>query len=341
MIDPLEMMEHLMDQPWSDGLPLVPPTEAAIEKMLAGTRRPPDEELGEVPPLGGMASVYQIALHAVMAGCKPAYMPCLIAGVEAVLEPRFNLLLVQATSSAAAPLLVFSGPHAKEIGLHGGEGCLGPGFRANATIGRALRLLMFNLGGGYPGAGATSCFGGPARFTFCLAENEAESPFESYAAARGITGNAVAAIPCEPPIQVWDDASKTPERLLRTIGDTMSTLGGGNIYRRADLTVILSPQHANVFAAAGMTRADVHTKLIEASRRKLGEIRDAGIWRGASGAARWHFEVDLNDDDALIPAVGRPEDLHLFVAGGKNGPCSLVMHGMTEAARGVVRGYGG
>ncbi|HUF82275.1 MAG TPA: hypothetical protein VMN03_14155 [Burkholderiales bacterium] len=220
-------------------------------------------------------------------------------------------------------------------------GCFGPGFRANATIGRALRLMMMNLGGGVPGGAALSGFGGPWRYTYCVAENEAESPWPSYASANGFGArdNVVTAIPLEGPVLVWDDASETPERLAVAIADMMSAIGGGNIYRQADMAVVLSPQHAQVFAQAGLSRDAVHRLLVERAGRRLGEIKRGGIWRGASGAARWPFAVDLDDDEAFVPAVGDPRDLHLVVAGGAGSPSSLVMHGITTASRAVSRAY--
>ena len=132
-------VEFFFAKQWSDGLPVVPPTEEKLSAMLAGTRRDPEELIGLVPPLMSPATVRAIALHAVMAGCKPEYMPVVIGALECVLEERFNLLLLQATTSAGAPFVLVNGPYAREIGLHGGMGCFGPGFRANATIGRALR----------------------------------------------------------------------------------------------------------------------------------------------------------------------------------------------------------
>jgi len=336
-----DAVEYFFDKEWSDGLPVVPPTEERLAAMLAATRRDPAEVIGLVPPQMAPATVRAIALHAVMAGCKAAYLPVLIGAVECVLDERFNLVLLQATTSAGAPFILVNGPYAREIGLHGGTGCFGPGFRANATIGRALRLMMLNLGGGLPGITALSGFGGPWRYTYCVAENEDESPWPSYAAAHGhLPGdNVVTAIPLEGPVLVWDDASESPERLVVAIADMMSAIGGGNIYRQADMAVVLSPQHAQVFAAAGMTREVVHELLIRRAGRRLGEIRRGGIWRGESGAARWPFKVALDDDDAFIPAIGDPGDLHLIVAGGSGSPSSLVMHGITVASRPVRRQY--
>jgi hypothetical protein len=337
----MDEFEFFFEKEWSDGLPVIPPTEARLAAMLAATRRDPDEVIGTVPPLQSEATVRAVAVHAVMAGGKPSYLPLLIAVMEAVLEERFNLTLLQATTSAGAPFILVNGPHAREIGLSGGMGCFGPGFRANATIGRALRLMMMNLGGGIPGVTALSGFGGPWRYTYCIAENEAESPWPSYASSRGFgqKDNVVTAIPLEGPVLVWDDASETPERLVVAIADMMSAIGGGNIFRQADMAVVLSPQHAEVFARAGLSRADVQALLIARAVRRLGDIKRGGIWRGAAGAARWPFKVDLGNENALVPAIGEPGDLHLIVAGGSGSPSTLVMHGITVASRAVSRTF--
>ncbi|HXV10315.1 MAG TPA: hypothetical protein VD839_05880 [Burkholderiales bacterium] len=337
----MDEFEFFFEKEWSDGLPVIPPTEARLAAMLAATRRDPDEVIGTVPPLESEATVRAIAVHAVMAGCKPSYLPLLIAVMEAVLEERFNLTLLQATTSAGAPFILVNGPHAREIGLSGGMGCFGPGCRANATIGRALRLMMMNLGGGIPGVTALSGFGGPWRYTYCIAENEVESPWPSYASSKGFSHkeNVVTAIPLEGPVLVWDDASETPERLVVAIADMMAAIGGGNIFRQAEMAVALSPQHAEVFARAGLSRADVHAMLISRAVRRLGDIKRGGIWRGAAGAARWPFRIDLANDDALVPAIGDPGDLHLIVAGGSGSPSTLVMHGITVASRAVSRTF--
>ena len=337
----MDAFEHFFGKAWSDGLPVVPPTEERLADMLAASPRDADELIGLVPPLMAPATVRAIALHAIMAGCRPEYLPVVIGATECVLEERFNLTLLQATTSAGAPFVLVNGPYAKDAGVHGGMGCFGPGFRANATIGRALRLVMMNLGGGIPGVTALSGFGGPWRYSYCIAENEAESPWPSYASARGYDANAnvITAIPLEGPVLVWDDASQEPERLVVAIADMMTALGGGNIYRQADIAVVLSPQHASIFASHGLSRAGTQRLLIERARRPLREIRRGGIWRGEAGAARWPFKVALDDDEALIPAVGDPEDLHLIVAGGSGSPASLVMHGITVASRAVSRRY--
>lgn len=335
----MDEFEFFLGKEWSDGLPVVTPTEERVGRMLTGTGRAPDEVIGRVAPAGGTLSVRAAAAHAVMAGCKPAYMPVLIAGLEALLDERFNVNLIQSTTSAGAPFLLVNGPYAKEIGMHGGVGCMGPGFRANLTIGRAVRLIMMNVGGGVPGVTCLGGFGGPWRNTFCIMENEEESPWESYAEARGFAkdDNVVTMMPLEGPVQVWDDVSITPERLLTTIADMMSALGTPNMYRQADMAVVLGAQHAHLCAEAGLSRADAHQKLLELGGRTVREIRRAGIWRGAKGADRWPFPVDVDDDDFFVPAVCAPDDLHLIVAGSRGSPSSMVMHGISVACRAVTK----
>ena len=268
-------------------------------------------------------------------------MPVVVAAVKALATPEFGLHHVASALAGPTIVVLLNGPVAQRLGINATNNLFGPGVRANATIGRALRLIMMNLGGGLPGVTALSGFGGPWRYTYCIAENEAESPWASYAAAHGFghDDNVVTAIPLEGPVLVWDDASETPERLVVAIADMMSAIGGGNIYRQADMAVVLSPQHAEVFAKAGLSRDQAHALLIERAGRKLGEIRRGGIWRGAAGAQRWAFSVDLDDDEAFVPAIGDPGDLHLIVAGGSGAPATLVMHGITVASRAVTRVY--
>ena len=151
MNDFVDEFEFFFEKPWSDGLPVVTPTEERIGCMLAGTKRRPGEVVGHVPPAMGEATVRAVAVHAVMSGCKPEYLPVVIGGIEAILEEKFNMNGIQGTIHSVAPLMIVNGPYAREIGLHGGLGCFGPGFRANATIGRAIRLILLNLGSGIPG----------------------------------------------------------------------------------------------------------------------------------------------------------------------------------------------
>ena len=338
---PDDEFEFFFDKPWSDGLPVVPPTEERIIQMLSGTKRSPEESIGQIPPALEEATIYTVGVHAVMAGCKPEYLPILISAMEAILDERLNMNSIQAMMRGGAPLLMVNGPYAKKIGLHGGGGCFGPGFRANATIGRAIRLILHNLGGGIPGVASSTCFGAPSRFAYCIAENEEQSPWEPYSVTKGfaLEDNVITIVPCEGPIQVWDDVSQEPERLFITLGDTMSCMGATNIYAQAQMVVVLSVQHAKMCSDAGLSKEDVHRQLCKTAGRKLGHIKRGGIWRGEEGLGRWPFPVDPNDDEFFIPAVSRPEDLHLIVAGGWPGPCSLIMHGVNASCGAVTQKF--
>ena len=170
-----EIDAHYQERGWTDGLPIVPPTETAVAEFLCWTDRHPREVVGVLPPRQGEATVERIAANAVMAGCRPEYFPVILAAI-ALADPLFNLDSIQATTHPAAPLIVVNGPIVQEIGLNAGYNAFGQGFRANVTIGRAIRLVLMNVGGGLPGTGDRATQGSPAKIAYCFAENEAESP---------------------------------------------------------------------------------------------------------------------------------------------------------------------
>jgi hypothetical protein len=337
---PDDEFEFFFDKPWSDGLPVVIPAEERIADMLTGTARDPEEIVGEVPPANEPASVRMVATHAVMAGCRPEYLPAVLAGIETILEPPFNINGVQATMHSAAPLMVFNGPYAKKIGLHGGSGCFGPGFRANATIGRAIRLMLMNLGAGIPGVTSMSTFSQPSRYTYCIRENEGDSPWETLSVTRGHAAgdNAVTAVACENPKLVFDDMSRDPETLLAGPVDAMGYLGCMNALRRSDLVVAISPDHAKICADAGWSKADVHEWLCGKAGKTLGDLKTGGGYH-EDRIKDLPIEVDLGDDSFFVPTIKVPEDLMIIVAGGIPGPISAVMHGWNGASRPVSRSF--
>ncbi len=336
----MDEFEFFLEKPWSDGLPVVTPTEERVARMLGGTRRAREEVIGPVPPLGEVATVGGVAAHAVMAGCKPEYMPVVLAGLELMLKEPLNLGGVQATMHSVAPLLIVNGPYARRIGITGGQGCFGPGFRANATIGRAIRLVLLNLGGGVARVACMSIFSQPSRFTFCVAENEEESPWESLAVSRGYAADedVVTAVMVESPHIIFNDVDRDPRRLLVSYMDNMAAMGSWPIWVRTDTAVVLSPEHARLCARAGFSRADVHAYLCEHAGRRVGELKRGGPWRADKPNGRWDYPVDRGDEDFFIRAVNEPEDLHLFVAGG-NGPMGAVMPGWNGASRAVHSAY--
>ena len=335
----MDEFEFFLEKPWSDGFPVVTPTEARLTRMLAGTQHDPDEVIGRIPPALEIATVRTVAVHALMAGCKPDYLPVIIGGLALMLREEFNLNGVQGTMHGVAPLMIVNGPYASRIGLHGGNGCFGPGFRANATIGRAIRLILLNVGGGIAGAGSATIFATPLRYTACVTEQPERHPWESLAASKGYApdDNVITCAMVEGPRLCFDDVSQEPERLLTGIADTMTAMGSWNMHARSDMVVAMGPQHASLCAQAGMGRASVHRRLIELAGRKVRDLRGGGNWRRERALAL-PIAVDPDDDECFIPAIKDPADLQLIVAGGW-GPCTAVFHGWSGGSRAVHGRY--
>ncbi len=339
MDEAIDEFEFFLEKAWCDGLPVVTPTEARVEAMLRGTQRDPDELIGRVPPAMEPATVRTVAIHALMAGCKPEYLPVVLGGLTLMLREEFNLNGVQATMHGVAPLMIVNGPYAQKIGLHGGNGCFGPGFRANASIGRAIRLMLTNLGGGIPGVASATVFATPLRYTACIAENTERSPWETLAMSKGCAAadNVITCAMVEGPRLTFDDISQDPERLLTGIADSMVALGSWNMHARSDMVVAMGPQHAHLCAKAGLAREDVHRLLRERAGRTVRELKRGGNWRRERAAA-FPIPVDPDDDDCFIPAIKKPEDLQLIVAGGW-GPCTAICHGWSGGSRAVHGAY--
>lgn len=333
----VDEFEFFLGKDWSDGFPVVTPTEERVQRMLAGTRRDPDEVIGHIPPALEVATVRTVAIHALMAGCKPEYLPVVLGGTELILRDEINMGGVQCTMHGVAPLMIVNGPYAKKIGIHGGNGCFGPGFRANATIGRAIRLMLLNLGGGIAGRASATVFASPLRYTACLTENIERSPWESLAESRGYSAadNVITAAMVESPRLHFDDVSKDPERLLTGIGDAMAAAGSWNMWFASNVVVAMSPQHAKLCADAGLSRADVHRRLCELGGRRQGDLKRGGNWRPERARA---MGIDPDDDECFIKAVKEPAGLHLIVAGG-TGPTTAVCHGWNDSSRAVHGQY--
>jgi len=333
----VDEFEFFLEKDWSDGFPVVTPTEERVQWMLTGTRRNPNEVVGNIPPAGELATVRTVAIHALMAGCKPEYLPVVLGGISLMLREELNLGGVQCTMHGVAPLMIVNGPYADKIGLRGGNGCFGPGFRANATIGRAIRLMLMNLGGGLAGIASATVFASPIRYTACLTEHVAQSPWESLAVSRGHApgDNVITCAMVESPRLHFDDVSTEPERLLTGIGDAMTAPGSWNMWFNSDMVVAMSPQHAKLCAGSGMTRAKAVERLVDLAVRKQGQLRRGGNWRPERARA---MGIDPDDDESLIRAVKDPQRLHLIVAGGL-GPVTAVCHGWNESSHFVHGTY--
>jgi hypothetical protein len=294
---------------WTDGLPIVPPTLGRVEETLVQSPLEGHVSLGEMEPLGGVATVERVAANAVMAGCRPEYFPVVLAAVQAILDPAFNLRGVQTTDENVAPLLIVNGPAARRLGINAGWGALGPGWPANATIGRAVRLVMTNLGGGWPGAVSFAGLGQPARYSLCLAERE-DTPWPPLHVELGYRPeqSTVTVLRAETVINVTGGLGE----LASVIGSAASLFG---ILHSGKAAVILSPFTARRLAGEGHTRADVRRELYTRGRLP------AQMWRGSwihatVRATDWpEWAVTAAAESGSIPAVREPDDLTLIVAG--------------------------
>jgi hypothetical protein len=305
---PEALLEAFVERGWCDGLPIVPPTSERVRAMLGAAD--PTRSLGPMPPLWREATLEALAVNAVMAGCRPEYLPVVVAAVEAMLDPAFNLYGVQATTHPVAPLVIVNGPYGRAIGLHGGSGCFGPGFRANATIGRAVRLILMNVGGAWPGRHDMATQGSPAKFSYCVAEHEAASPWGPLQ-----EGDTVTVYGGEAPHNVNDHCSTSAAGILTTVAHTAATLGSnvGWYLAQSQLLLVLGPEHAQAIAADGLSRADVQRFVYEQARLPLGTLKLGGMW----GMQDWPaWMMALRDDEARPPRVPSPDDVLVIVAGG-------------------------
>ncbi len=262
--------EIWFDKGVTDGLPVVPPTRERVEHMLAGTGRARDELLGKMPPNYGRLTVEKAAINAVLAGCRPDYLPVVIAAAECACDPAFNLHGVATSTHFAAPLIVVNGPIRTRIGLNSAFGVFGPGYRANATIGRALRLLMINVGGARPGEISMSTLGHPGRYTYCIAENEDASPWPPYHAGRGfpVVASTVTLFAGEAPHGISDHSSRTARALGGSLGWSMAGLWNSKHFPLYSHTMlVVGPEHARTFADDGWSKEDLKRHLFETVRR--------------------------------------------------------------------------
>lgn len=317
-VDESSAVEELHRLGCTDGLPVIVPTAERVESMVLASGEDGDLVLGEMGPAGGAASVEKVATAAVMAGCLRHHMPVVMAAVRAVLDPRFDLTEMQATTHCTAPLILVNGPARDDCGpIASGFGALGPGHRANASIGRALRLAMINIGGGRPGESDMALLGHPGKFTYCLAENEADSPFEPLHVWRGFVAadSVVTVIGAEAPQSVIfaadSDDSESPDRLLRALTAALIHPGTNNAVLRGGAAVlVLNSEHAQLLASAGWTRQSICERICELATVDPRELAGS-------------FPRDSSNVERL-PCFRSPEDI-LFVMAGGAGLYSMVM----------------
>jgi hypothetical protein len=326
---PEALYDLLEARGWGDGLPVVAPTAARVEAMLSGDASGhPDEPLAVLAPRAGIATRRIVAVNAVMAGCRPEWMPVLVAATRALAAPQLNLRGVNATTHPVAPLLVVHGPIAERTGFNAGVGAFGPGCRANATVGRALRLLLLHVAGATPGAGDASSQGQPAKYAYCVAENAAQSPWGAYHHSVGVTAPSAVTIHCgEGPHNFHDMEAEGPEPILDKAASVAATLGTNNApIAEAEIFVILGPEHAATIAAAGWSRADVAAYLFERARLP------AGLMRRTYRPPLWASWMHAVADDALLPMTGHPDHFKVLVVGGPGKQsCVVPSWGVTQS----------
>lgn len=308
--------DFCLQRGWGDGLPIVPPTPQRVRRMLAYHDRPWERSLGTFAPRDAEILPVQLAANAVMAGCRPEYFPLLVLAVEAMCEPEFNLRGVQSTTHPCAPLAIFNGPIARQLGINGGPNAFGPGARANAAIGRAIRLAMVNIAGAVPGVGDMATQGGPAKYGYVVAENEADSPWEPLHVERGHAAAAttVTVVGAESPLNINDHFSKDAEGLLKMIANTMTGVGSNNWYYAGNAVLALGPEHAQALAQAGLSKRAVGRRLYESATIPLGAYSDENI------EERFRKRDPARFADAPLTTrltiVQDPDDLLIIVLGG-------------------------
>ena len=305
---------------WTDGLPVTPPTDERVIAMLKGTTRKASESVGKIPPYLADCTVEKVAINAVMAGCKPEYMPVLLAAIEAALEPVFTLHGVLATTYFSSPVIVVNGPIAKKIQMNSGINALGQGNRANATIGRALNLIVLNVGGGRPGQADRSTLGAPSKYTLCFAEDESDPSWEPLSVARGFKRgvSAVTLFQGHGPEAFVDQKSRTAEGLTKSFATSLVRMGHLRLTQSARALLVLSPEHYAIYKESGWDRKRIERALYEATIRPGSELvagKD-GIGEGIPASRAGEQVPKFHEDGLMVVRAGGPAGLFSAILPG-------------------------
>ena len=328
---------------WGDGLPVVPPTADRVGRMLTANGVDPEAVICQLAPLFADATWQNIAIHAVMAGCRPEYLPIVAAAIDALAEPEFNLIGIATTTGSASTLVIVNGPVARRIGMNAGANALGPGNRANATIGRAVRLVLQNVGGAKPGEIDMATLGQPAKFTFCMAENEDASPWPPLHVERGFNASdsVVTVIGNAGIVEVVDSSSTSAEALAQTFAQSMliaGTLGGGGLLGGGEPLLVLPPEQALLLSQAGCSKDDFKTLVWERAVLTLDHLSPAI----ASHLLERRRIEGLADEGSPLRVAAKADDIMIVVAGGVGIKAAYIptWGGSTRAVSRRVRGGG-
>ena len=315
-----DIMEACYDRGWSDGLPVVPPTPLRVMRMLNGSARDAAEIVGKAPPDNVPCTIEKIAINAVMAGCKPEYFPVVIASVEAALQDRFCMHGLLCTTYFSSPVMIVNGPITKQIGMNSGVNALGQGNRANATIGRALQLIIRNVGGGVPGGIDRANMGNPGKYTYCFAEDESDESWVSLSMDRGFERkDSVISLFAGDGLQpVLDQQSRTPHSLAKSMAMSLRSVAHTKLFGIADAILVVCPEHRRVFREGGWNKEDLRTALYE-------ELITPGaeIIRGTNDIAEG---MPAEFKDKMLNKF-RDDGLHIVTTGGTAGMFSAIIGG--------------
>ena len=331
------------DQGLTDGLPVVPPTEERVLRMLEGTTRPATDLVASIPPNLVPATVEKIAINAVMAGCRPEYLPVVIAAVEAACTDTFNLHGVLCTTYFVGPLIVVNGPIRHAIGLNCGRNVFGQGARANATIGRALQLIVRNVGGGRPGEIDMATLGQPGKYTACIGENEEASCWDPLHVERGFDRDrsTVTVFAAEAPRAIRDQISRRSSSLAASMAYSLETVAHRKLHGMDQVLLVVSPEHARTFEQDGYTKTELRARVQEVTGRPLRDVLpDDECQKGTPTRVlpqAWLGPDGQPTAEALsrpFPKFSRPEDILIVVAGGTAGKFSAVVGGWASGGAG-------
>jgi len=316
---------------WTDGMPIIPPTEERVSKMIERWGFDPQEVVGLVPPRQGEASIEKIAVNAIMAGCIPDYLPVVIAATRAMIRKEFHLYALQTTTHPCTVMVLVNGPAAEELDINCGYNAMGQGNMANATMGRAMRLILTNIGGASPGVLDRATLGSPAKYSSCFAENEAENPWEPWHVEKGFPEavSTVTVFGAEGPHNVNDHGSNSAEEILLTVAGVLATPGTNHVYLGGEPLIVLSPEHAQIIASSGFSKKDVKQFLFEKARVPLRLISKGNLERFRKIWPERFCGLERGDS---VPIPEKAEDIIVVVAGGQ-GKHSAVIHtfGTTKA----------
>jgi hypothetical protein len=323
------LLEELAASGWTDGLPVVPPFRRYVEDMIHITTAQPDHVVTRLDPSAAPATVEAIAANAVMAGCLPQHFPYVLAAVEAVSDSRFNLRSHMCSTHISTPLIIVGGPARDKVGFNYEGNCFGAGVRANAVVGRALNLCLVNIGGAIPQVVDRTIFGHPGKYTYCIAEHEAASPWDPLRVDLGFspTEDTVTVYAAEAPHSIIALCAETPTELLDIVADSMGQAGLTHYYVGGDVVLVFGPAHAELLAAAGWRKIDVQTYLHEHTRKPISLLKYGGIWGRHIDQNRWPEWVNLEDESSLVPLVKKPKDIKVLVAGGPGAGSSAFIPG--------------